>query len=146
MSNVVPLRTTSSQASLRASVKPSQFKRVGAFVCRTNDQKPVSVRDKLSIGAQRRLIARWSRWWVGASLEVVALCGRKLAAICTPQRIDGFAVLVDGTVQVASPAMHRDRRLVHPPGRMHAAGIARPPPLEFGDVAPRSAIISTRSR
>jgi hypothetical protein len=61
--------------------------------------------------------------------------GRELAAICAQQRIDGFAVLVDGTVQVTSPATHRDRCLVHPPGRMHAAGIARPPPLKFGDIA-----------
>jgi hypothetical protein len=36
-----------------------------------NDLKPV-------IDAQRRLTARWSCWWVGTSLEVVALCGASL--------------------------------------------------------------------
>jgi hypothetical protein len=33
-----------------------------------NDLKPV-------MEAHRRLIARWSCWWVGTSLEAVAHCG-----------------------------------------------------------------------
>jgi hypothetical protein len=33
---------------------------------------------KPPIEAHRRLIARWSCWWVGTSLEVVALCGASL--------------------------------------------------------------------
>ena len=33
-----------------------------------------------AIDAQRRLMARWSCWWVGTSLEVVALCGASLYA------------------------------------------------------------------
>jgi hypothetical protein len=74
-------------------------------------------------------------WVMGLSGLGKELSGRTLAAICTQQRIDGFAVLVDGTVQIADPATHRHRCLVHSPGRMHAAGIARPSPLELGDIA-----------
>src|SRR5665213_3486004 len=56
------------------------------------------------------------------------------ATIPTQQKIDAFALLIHGSIQVVPFAADGNVRLVYPPGRADAVCISIPSLLELGDI------------
>src|SRR3569833_3672605 len=76
--------------------------------------------------------------WPGRGMRDARLAEERLcrlpAAVGAKQMVDGFAVSIDGPIQVVRSASDGDVCFVHTPGRIHRLRVASPPLLLLWDI------------